>query len=663
MLICPICKTENSDTAKVCISCGSPLSDDNKTFEFDVLQPGTKLHNDRFTVGRVLGQGGFGITYLGSDLQDKSTVAIKELFISGCKRHGSSLQFTRNVSSQNFNKVKKRFLEEGKVLEGFNHPGIVKVKSVFEENDTAYIAMEYLEGQTLQNVLEKRGALPEQEALTYVNKIADALETVHKAGLLHRDVKPDNIMICDDGRVVLIDFGTARQYTSGEAKTMTSWLTPGYAPFEQYSQKAEFNPSTDIYSLGATLYHLVTGHLPEQSTDRMIDDKLIAPGIINHNLSTGTSNAVMWALKMAPEARPQSISEFKEALAGDIPPDIVSGLHAGRASAGAVHPGGGTGTRVVDPGLLGSGAQHSSPPDTSRQKLIAGILLIGIPLVILAVVLSSSNNQRTENSNPVELFVGSIAGPTQIEEGSTEGYSIDVSGPSEIDYDWTCVPANAGTFTDETLTGASFTLDNIPSSGDLTISYTANTPDQGLLTRSCQIQCSAGSSGITPPVNGGSSGGTPPVYDPPAVKLSPVYYNASSVFDGSSVGITKTYEPWNIYDNDMLTSWMPDRGNWRNSTIYFGFDNPVEIEYIKVMPGLNRPGDYWVENNRLRRAQFSFDSGSPVTAWFDDDNRMQRVDINTTTYSVTMTVLEVYSGSRFSGDLCLSELEIWGHYR
>ena len=321
MANCPICSASNPDGAIACLSCGSSLVSSSGGGSH-TLRSGAMLGGGRFTVGKVLGQGGFGITYLGSNVENRQAVAIKEFFLQGCVRQGTAVGLTGAVSKENFETIKKKFLDESRILAQFQHPGIVRVWEAFEENGTAYMVMEYLKGQTLQGILEKRKSLPEAEAIGCIVKVAEALEAIHGANILHRDIKPDNIIVTEDGRVVLIDFGSARQFAAGKTKMMTSWLTPGYAPVEQYGQKAQFSATTDMYSLGATLYHLLTGHMPEQATDRVAEDSLKPPCKLNHKVSQKTSDAVMWAMQMDPKARPQLARDFIKVLVSETPVTI-----------------------------------------------------------------------------------------------------------------------------------------------------------------------------------------------------------------------------------------------------------------------------------------------------------------------------------------------------
>ena len=319
-MFCPTCGKENVGGATSCAACGAalganPITGDAVPFS-PSLQPGAKLQNGAFTVGKVLGQGGFGITYKGGDMQLRRYVAIKEFFPQGCARHLQTVQPTGGMAAGDYQNVKAKFLEEARVLARFNHPGIARVFTTFEENNTAYMVMEMLEGKTLQKRLEEKGALPEKEAVSIIEKVGEALITVHAANLIHRDLKPDNIMLTDDGRVVLIDFGTARAFAAGKTVHQTAMLTPGYAPLEQYGQSAKFGAYSDVYALGATLYHCLTGQLPPPATDRATGVELKSPEQVNPYVHREVSNAVMAAMQLKADARPQTIKEFLDALKG-----------------------------------------------------------------------------------------------------------------------------------------------------------------------------------------------------------------------------------------------------------------------------------------------------------------------------------------------------------
>jgi len=280
------------------------------------LPVGTRLQGDLYSVGKVLGQGGFGITYLGGDTGLKRAVAIKEFFpqVQGCSRNGTAVQPGGMITQAEYLAEKTKFLAEGQRLAQFQHRHIVKVFSLFEENNTAYMVMELLKGKTLLRIIEEHGPLEETEAVAYVTQIAEALDVIHGSKLLHRDIKPENIIVTEASRAVLLDFGTAREFAAGNTRRMTTTLTPGYAPLEQYGQRARFGAPSDIYSLAATLYHLLTGEIPIQATDRAAGVELPAPCRLNPKVSSRVSSAVLSAMEVRVDSRPQSVGDFLKAL-------------------------------------------------------------------------------------------------------------------------------------------------------------------------------------------------------------------------------------------------------------------------------------------------------------------------------------------------------------
>lgn len=319
MLVCPTCGMTNPEGASQCKRCGMPFT----FMSVSVYLPvGTKLKGGTYTVGKVLGQGGFGITYMGSDTRFRRLVAIKEFFLQGCIRRGTFVTLsTPSISPDDFESMKQRFLQEGRALARFSHPGIVHVYDVFEENGTAYIVMEFLRGKSLRKILEERGGrMEEEEAVSYIVKVCEALEEVHQRGMIHRDIKPDNIMVCDDGRVVLIDFGAAREFAARTTQSHTVILTPGYAPLEQYSVRAERGPFTDIYAVAATLYHLLTGEVPPSAPDRKVGVELTEVRQLNPKASPHVARAIMQGLEMEPRQRPQNVRAFLNLL---IAPEAV----------------------------------------------------------------------------------------------------------------------------------------------------------------------------------------------------------------------------------------------------------------------------------------------------------------------------------------------------
>lgn len=244
-----------------------------------VLPMGTKL-GDKFIIGRVMGKGGFGITYLAYDLRMDKTIAVKEYYPNGIAyRHPGSTEVSvaDNKSAETFEKGAEKFYTEAEMVSQFNgNPNIVSVYDYFRANNTVYLVMEYLSGITLKNYVKRHGRLNDGQALYIMDKIVAALSVTHSAGVLHRDISPDNIMICSDGKVKLIDFGAARQILTESSSNLTVVMKPGYTPIEQYTKKGRQGAWTDIYSLGVSIYYALTKVVVDDPYARMDNDEEFA---------------------------------------------------------------------------------------------------------------------------------------------------------------------------------------------------------------------------------------------------------------------------------------------------------------------------------------------------------------------------------------------------
>lgn len=286
------------------------------------LPEGTKLAQNSYVLGGVIGQGGFGITYRATDVRLQRAVAVKEFFPAGCMRHGFTVVPTGGWTVQVYGDARARFLLEGQALGRFNHVSIVHVYAAIEENNTVYLVMELIDGKDLATLLHARGGrMEEAEALHYGLRVCEALEAVHAAGLLHRDIKPANVMVTAAGRVVLIDFGTAREFASQLTQSHSVMLTPGYAPMEQYSERGQRGPYTDFYAVAATLYHLLCGEPPVAATDRVLGGSLTPLWDLNPRVSRPLGMAITQALDMDAARRPQSARAFINMLrSAEAPP-------------------------------------------------------------------------------------------------------------------------------------------------------------------------------------------------------------------------------------------------------------------------------------------------------------------------------------------------------
>lgn len=271
----------------------------------------------RYVIQEVLGQGGFGITYLGIDKLYGNKVAIKEYYPQKIAMRKARYEDVVTVTSieekNNYDKGKKRFLDEAQVMARFNkNEGIVKILDFFEANNTAYIVMEYLEGITLKQYLGKYGVLQFRNLIEMMLPLLEALIEIHSQGLIHRDISPDNIMVQHNGKLKLMDFGAARDYTESGNKSLTVILKPGYAPPEQYQTHGVQGPWTDIYALCATIYKCLTGITPPDAIARVMDDKFKEPDQLDGKLSPDIKKILWKGMNIFPEERYQDIGEFGE---------------------------------------------------------------------------------------------------------------------------------------------------------------------------------------------------------------------------------------------------------------------------------------------------------------------------------------------------------------
>ena len=282
------------------------------------LPIGTKLKKGTYKIVDIIGKGGFGIVYKAESNNNLyKTVAIKEFYISDwCERKNSKIHITSS-NRENYDKLKNRFGEEAKRLQKFQDSHIVGVLDFFEENNTAYIVMKYIEGYSLQDIIEHKKKLPIPIALKYILDIGDALSSMHKRNAVHLDVKPSNIMLDTEGEAILIDFGLTKYYTDRNPKSIKSTIigfTDGFAPIEQYNnEKKIFEPHSDVYALAATFYYCITGEVPPKSVARSSGEEIIENmSYYNAEVDERLDAVIKKAMEIKPIDRYQSVSEFLE---------------------------------------------------------------------------------------------------------------------------------------------------------------------------------------------------------------------------------------------------------------------------------------------------------------------------------------------------------------
>ena len=280
------------------------------------LAPNTLLQSGKYKIVRFLSSGGFGCTYEGEHVMLHKRIAIKEFFVKDfCNRDENTSHVTVGTQSKValVEKLRSKFIDEAVALSQLSHPNIVSVSDVFMENGTAYYVMDFIDGKSLHQIINELGALPEGEAISYIKDAAEALKYVHSLNRLHLDIKPGNIMVNSMDNAILIDFGASKQYDEVDGENTSTLLgkTPGYAPIEQMSNNVkQFTPATDIYSLGATLYKLLTGVTPPDATEIFNEGLEELP----ESISKSTSDAVMKAMELRVKNRPQTIDAFLEML-------------------------------------------------------------------------------------------------------------------------------------------------------------------------------------------------------------------------------------------------------------------------------------------------------------------------------------------------------------
>ncbi len=310
----------DKEESEVCPYCG--YCEGTPPKELYHLYPGVGLYNNRYVIGTCIGFGGFGITYKAWDNVLETVVAVKEYYPTGLVQRvpgKPQVIIYTGESKEEYMQGLERFLDEAKNMAKFvDNPNIVHVDAFFEENNTAYLVMEYLPGMTLKSYLKSKGGrIGCEEVIPIADAVITALKEIHAGGIIHRDISPDNIMLCNDGRIKLLDFGAARFSDADQERTRSIILKPGFAPPEQYQAKSKQGPWTDIYALCATVYRAITGVLPDESVNRVIEDTVQSPIQIYSDIPERISNTVMKGMSIYPEIRFSNVDELKKALDGE----------------------------------------------------------------------------------------------------------------------------------------------------------------------------------------------------------------------------------------------------------------------------------------------------------------------------------------------------------
>jgi serine/threonine protein kinase len=279
------------------------------------LKAGATLQNGKYIIERTIGAGGFGITYYVRHSGLNRYLAVKEFFLSGYSvrnTYAKTVQI-QGISGDVYEKYRQKFIEEAQTLARLHHPNVVEVMDIFSENNTSYMVMPFVEGLTLQELIEQKGRLDYATAVNYIAQLSEAVEYIHGMDILHRDIKPENIIITSENKAILIDFGSAREFIHDKTQAHTSILTQGYAPLEQYSTNSRKGAYSDIYSLGAVFYFVLTGQKPIDAAARTMEI-MPEPQALISSIPDEANRTIMKAMQLKPENRQQRVEEFMEDL-------------------------------------------------------------------------------------------------------------------------------------------------------------------------------------------------------------------------------------------------------------------------------------------------------------------------------------------------------------
>lgn len=311
MGLCPHCMQPAN--TEVCPHCGGNVNWQPKPGQLPVGTLLSGANGRTYQIGAARGQGGFGITYAALDMDSRERVAVKEYFPTRCANRTQLNQVQPQPSqTANYQSGLHSFLEEAKMLAAVGAlPSVVTVRDYFEANGSAYLVMEYLDGVPLYQIVNTQGRIPADQLMPRLPALLRDLSKLHQAGVIHRDISPDNLMQMPDGTLKLLDFGSARSVEDG--RSMTVLLKPGFSPVEQYRTKGQ-GPWTDVYALAATIYYCLTGLIPPTSVERLDNDTLQSPISLGVALTPEQEDALLWGLCVQPNSRPANVDVFAQRL-------------------------------------------------------------------------------------------------------------------------------------------------------------------------------------------------------------------------------------------------------------------------------------------------------------------------------------------------------------
>ena len=414
--LCYNCFQEKPQGEGPCPYCGFDLRENEEQYPV-ALKAGAIL-KQRYLAGRVLGQGGFGITYVAWDTKLQARVAVKEYMPNDiCTRQGNTVSVAMESKEDEFAYGRERFQEEARTLAKFmGQPNIAGVTDYFDENGTSYFVMDYIEGISFKTYIAGQGGkISPEEALDVMIPVLRALTAVHAEGIIHRDVTPDNIYITKDGNVKLLDFGSARYSLGDKSKSLDVILKVGYAPKEQYIRRGRQGPYTDVYSCAACLYAAITGYLPPESLDRLEKDELVPPSQLGIEIPLYLERAILKGLAVQPEDRFQTAGEFLEAIESQQVVELPGAREEARQFQ----------------------AEEPPKPKTSRALVIGALAVTAAALALGVNVLLSGGGQEGRGSETAASLAESEAPKVTIagQEYSTALEQLDLSEQNLTDGD------------------------------------------------------------------------------------------------------------------------------------------------------------------------------------------------------------------------------------
>ena len=402
-----------------CSECGRPYG--SVEAEPFALKPGTIL-DGKYLVGEMLGQGGFGITYIGFDLLLEQKVAIKEYYPMSTgmvsRENSTTVVWSSAVMQKSgMEKGFDSFLKEARKMAKLGGiPGVVGVKSVFIQNETAYIVMDFIEGETLLKKLQREGPMDYGTCISLMTPIMQALAEVHKHGIIHRDISPDNIMVQSDGKLILLDLGAAKdldiQGKDGNVQSSQMVAKHGFSPVEQYGQAGKIGPWTDVYAMAATIYYCCTGVLPPSATDRMIEDTLTC----RPRLTKEEFDVLAFCMSVLPQKRPQNMDALLQIVthpAGKTPPvrDVPK-------------------TEPVRPET-----RNLQPPKPDPGRPLPKWLITGIAAAVAVIALIISVGSGGKKSTPASSVKAPAAQTVATEPAPTAPMEVRTMAAAELAFD------------------------------------------------------------------------------------------------------------------------------------------------------------------------------------------------------------------------------------